>query len=308
MGTRVFIDGQEGTTGLEIFKHLAARNDIAVVPVDPRFRKDADYKRERYTEADLVVLCLPDDAAREAVALGSDARFLDASTAHRTAPNWVYGLPELTDCARSAIATAQYVANPGCYPTGFLLAVRPLIEQGIVQKDQRLNVHAVSGYSGGGKKLISAYEPNADGHMDTRLYSLNLQHKHLPEMQHHAGLHHAPLFVPSVGPFYRGMSVTFVLPATDAHAIHNAWTDAYATEQFIQILPIGGGDAVEGGFLSAEGCNLTNRVDLIVTTNGDDSMVCAVLDNLGKGAASAAVQNLNLMLGLNESTGLREVA
>lgn len=308
MGFTVFIDGQEGTTGLEISEHLNRRDDISVVPVDERFRKDPAYKRERYGEADVVVLCLPDEAALEAVELDPGARILDASTAHRTAPSWVYGLPELSLQTRKSIGTAQYVSNPGCYPTGFLLAARPLIDDGIVPKSIKLQVHAVSGYSGGGKKLISRYETPDEQRLDTRIYGLNLKHKHVPEMRCHAGLDHPPFFLPAVGPFYRGMIVKFALTDTDTDSILNAWTSKYEQEQFVQVLPIGGEDELEDGFLSAERCNHTNRVDLLVCTNGNDVVVCAVLDNLGKGAASAAAQNLNLMLGIEESKGLRALA
>ena len=301
----VFIDGQEGTTGLEISRHLTGRDDVSIVPVDERFRKDTVYKRERYDAADVVVLCLPDRAAREAVELDPSSRFLDASTAHRTAEAWVYGLPELEPQSRASIANAQYVSNPGCYPTGFLLAARPLVDQGIVPKSQKLEVHAVSGYSGGGKKLISRYSARGEQLMDTRIYALNLEHKHVPEMRCHSELEQPPFFLPSVGPFYRGMVVKFALTNTDAKKVFEAWSLKYEREAFIRVLPIGGGDALEDGFLSAERCNHTNRVDLLVTTNGDDALVCAVLDNLGKGAASAAAQNLNLMLGVEESSGLR---
>ncbi|MCY4094143.1 MAG: N-acetyl-gamma-glutamyl-phosphate reductase [Gammaproteobacteria bacterium] len=308
MGFRVFIDGQEGTTGLEIYEHLSGRDDISLVPVDDRFRKDSVYKRERYEEADVVILCLPDLAAREAVELMPGARFLDASTAHRTEQNWVYGLPELATQSRISVSNAQYVSNPGCYPTGFLLAVRPLVDQDIVPDSQRLQVHAVSGYSGGGKKLIALYETQRERLMDTRIYGLNLEHKHRPEMQCHAGLEHAPFFSPAVGPFYRGMVVKFALSKTDAAMVNDAWSSKYEHEPFVRVLPTGGGDILEDGFLSAELCNHTNRVDLLVSSNGEDALVCAVLDNLGKGAASAAVQNLNLMLGIEESTGLRAFA
>ncbi|MCY3859778.1 MAG: N-acetyl-gamma-glutamyl-phosphate reductase [Gammaproteobacteria bacterium] len=305
MGIRVFIDGQEGTTGLKIYELMSGRDDISLVPVDDRFRKDSAYKRERYDEADVVILCLPDLAAKEAVDLKPEARFLDASTAHRIEQNWVYGLPELTKQSRHSVSDAQYVSNPGCYPTGFLLAVKPLVDQDIVPTSQRLQVHAVSGYSGGGKKLIARYDAQRERLMDTRIYGLNLAHKHLPEMHCHAGLDHAPFFLPAVGPFYRGMVVKFALTKTDADRVYDAWTSKYEHEPFVRVLPTGGADILEDGFLSAELCNHTNRVDLLVSSNGEDAVVCAVLDNLGKGAASAAVQNLNLMLGIEESTGLR---
>ena len=308
MGFSVFIDGQEGTTGLEIYELLSGREDISIVPVDDRFRKDPVYKRERYDEADVVVLCLPDLAAREAVDLMPRARFLDASTAHRTAHDWVYGLPELTPQARSFIATAQYVSNPGCYPTGFLLAVRPLLDLDTVPSTYRFQIHAVSGYSGGGKTLISRYDAQRSELMDTRIYGFNLEHKHLPEMQCHAGLNHTPFFLPAVGPFYRGMVVKFALTDTAAEEVVQAWTTKYANERFVHVLEPGGENTLDDGFLSAERCNHTNRVDLLVTSNKQDAVVCAVLDNLGKGAATAAVQNLNLMLGIEEGTGLRAFA
>ncbi|MYD42998.1 MAG: N-acetyl-gamma-glutamyl-phosphate reductase [Gammaproteobacteria bacterium] len=308
MANKVFIDGQEGTTGLEIFGYLDHRDDIELIPVDTRFRKDPSYKRERYNESDVVVLCLPDAAARDAVALEADSKVLDASTAHRTSEGWAYGLPELTRQSRAAITQAKYVANPGCYPTGFLLAARPLIDAGIVDDQAALQIHAVSGYSGGGKQLIAKYSSNAEQRMDTQIYGLNLRHKHLPEMTHFSGLANDPVFLPSVGPFYRGMNVKFALPHTDAEAIWQAWEARYAEEPFVQVLPVGGGSAVVDGFLSAERCNGTNRVDLLVATNGVDSIVCAMLDNLGKGAAAAAIQNLNLMTGIEETKGLKAYA
>ncbi len=301
---KVFIDGQEGTTGLEIHRYLDTREDIVLMPVDHNLRKDPTYKRERYAEAAVVVLCLPDGAAREAVELDDRARFLDASTAHRTAPDWTYGLPELSVCQRSAIKDAQHVSNPGCYPTGFLLAVRPLIGAGIVPASQTIQVHAISGYSGGGKKLITQYSSQREVPEDTRVYGLDLNHKHVPEMLRYSGLQVSPFFLPSVGSFYRGMIVKFALPNTAVAAVHEAWTAAYENEPFVKVLPIGGANALQDGFLSTQRCNCTNRVDLLVSSNGRDSLVCAILDNLGKGAAGGAVQNLNLMLGFDERTGL----
>lgn len=304
MGYPIFIDGLEGTTGLEISACLSVRDDLELIPVDEAHRKDPAYKKEKYGEAEVVLLCLPDDAARAAVELDADARFLDASTAHRTNPNWVYGLPELNENTRAAIGSARCVANPGCYPTGFLLAARPLIDRGLVRSTEKIQIHAVSGYSGGGKKLIARYESHDTNLQDTRVYGLNLKHKHVPEMQRHAMLEVPPVFLPSVGPFYRGMIVKFAVPNTSAEEIHSAWLEAYEDEPFVRVLPPGGENALVDGFLSAELCNKTNRVDLIVTANEDDALVLAVLDNLGKGAASAAVQNLNLMLNIDQTKGL----
>lgn len=309
MKPQVFVDGQEGTTGLVLLDLLKDRTDIDVMEVDPTRRKDPDYKRSRYEGADLVVLCLPDDAAREAVTLSNSTRFLDASTAHRVSEGWEYGLPELTPASRSRIREAQRVSNPGCYPTGFLLAIAPLVASGSVSPQAHLQAHAVSGYSGGGKKLIARYEDTGEHLMDTRPYALGLQHKHLPEMQCHANLTHMPFFLPSVGPFYRGMIVSVAISNVDRTTVLHDWTARYSEEVFVHIYE---DDAVNGvvpatedGFLSAMRCNDTNRVDLIASGEGDHTLVCAVLDNLGKGAAHAAVQNINLMLGIEETTGLQ---
>lgn len=304
MQPNIYIDGQQGTTGLELQAKLAVREDVNVLDVDETRRKEVGYKRERYAEADVVVLCLPDDGAREAVELSGSTRILDASTAHRVADDWVYGLPELDVSVRAAISEAQYVSNPGCYPTGFLLAIKPLIECGILSKATNLQVHAVSGYSGGGKKLISKYKDDLVSLMDTRFYSIGLAHKHLSEMKVHAGLAEEPFFLPSVGPFYRGMLVKFVLEHVRSKDVVAAWQARYEDELFVRILPHGGSDVLDEGFLSPSLCNGTNRVDLLAVEQGSQTLVCAILDNLGKGAAGGALQNLNLMLDIEESQGL----
>ena len=304
MTAKVFIDRQEGTTGLEIYAHLRDRHDVELLVVDEKLQKNIAFKRARYKEADVVVWCLPDAAARDAIELDPSARFLDASTAHRTAQGWVYGLPELEPTTRQAIINAPYVSNPGCYPRGILLAVRPLTELNLIQPSQKLQVHAVSGYSGGGKKLIERYATELGKLMDTRIYGLCLQHKQVPEMRCHSGLAASPFFLPAVGPFYRGMIVKVALPHTDANAVHAAWRTRYADEPFVRVMLIGGGEDLADGFSSAELCNHTNRVDLLVASHGDETVVCAVLVNLGKGASAAAVQNLNLMLGIEETRGL----
>ena len=304
MRISVFVDGHEGTTGLEIIDLLSQRPDIEVLPVDSERRKDPDYRRSQYELADLVVLCLPDIAAREAIGLSESVRLIDASTAHRTDPNWVYGLPELSTNQRKVIAQAQYVSNPGCYPTGFLLAIKPLIEDGLVATDDSLQIHAVSGYSGGGKKLISAYKDHGEELLDTRPYALELQHKHLPEMQCYAGLDRKPFFLPEVGPFYRGMIVKLALPRVSIEQVIQSWHLRYEHEPFVNVIDVQEEDTLEDGFLSAMRCNHTNRVDLLTTSNDDFTLVCAILDNLGKGASQAAMQNLNLMLGIEETKGL----
>jgi N-acetyl-gamma-glutamyl-phosphate reductase len=316
VSTKVFIDGQEGTTGLGIHERLARRADLELLTIAPEHRKDPRAKRDVMARADLVILCLPDAAAAEAVELaaGLETKIIDASTAHRTAPGWAYGLPELSADARGAIGSARLVANPGCYPTGFLLALRPLVEQGVVPADYPVTVHALSGYSGGGKKLITAFaEHDHSGESPdwtVRPYALTLAHKHVPEMRAYAGLAHSPVFCPAVGNYYQGMTVSVPLHGralarrttpTDVHAL---LTDRYRGEPFVRVMPLGGGAAVADGCLSPTACNGTNDVELFVFGSDDLILLVARLDNLGKGASGAAVQNLNLMLGFEETAGL----
>jgi N-acetyl-gamma-glutamyl-phosphate reductase len=255
-------------------------------------------------------LCLPDSAAIEAVELaGPNTRVIDASTAHRAHDAWAFGLPELAPDQRACIRDARRVSNPGCYPTGFLLAVRPLVDAGIVPRDYPVTVHAISGYSGGGKKLITAFEQHAgDDDWAARMYALGLDHKHVPEMQKHAGLSRAPVFCPIVANYYKGMLVSVPLHVSDlarrvtAEEVHAVLAERYAGEACIQVMPLDRFD--EDGKLGPAAINGTNRVELFVSGNADQLLLTARLDNLGKGAAGAAVQNLNLMLGLPELTGL----
>jgi N-acetyl-gamma-glutamyl-phosphate reductase len=315
----IFIDGREGTTGLQLHERVANRPDLRVIEVPSEMRKDPDARREAMANADVTILCLPDDAARDAVRLaaGLRTRLLDASVAHRTAPDWVYGMPELVATQRDAIRGAARVANPGCHATGFLLPVRPLVDAGIVPTDYPIIAHALSGYSGGGKRLIEAFArhdhsgPSPD--WSVRSYALSLQHKHVPEMQRYALLSARPVLCPVVAAHYQGEIVGVPLlvrllarPVTveDVHAVLAA---RYAGEPFVTVLPLGGGDAVEDGYLSPTACNGTNRIELLVTGNSEQILVSARLDNLGKGASGQALQNLNLMLGVDERLGLTDV-
>lgn len=325
MAYKVFIDGEAGTTGLQIRQRLQDRTDLEMLSIDPARRKDADARAELLNAADAVVLCLPDDAAREAVSLISapQVKVVDASTAHRVAEGWTYGFAEMSAGQREAIAGAARVSNPGCYPTGFIALTRPIVEAGLLPRDWPVTVNAISGYSGGGKGLMEEFErPAPDGTNDAyRPYGLTLAHKHVPEMQRYGGFDHPPLFAPSVGRFAQGMIVEvplqlWALPARPKIAdLRAALSQAYAHETFVAVASdleteaLGKARAGAGGYVAAldpEALNGTNSMRLFVF--GDDgkgqARLVALLDNLGKGASGAAVQNLNLMLGLDESAGL----
>ena len=303
---RVFVDGSTGTTGLDIITRLRARSDLELITLDESDRRDMNARIDAIHAADVSVLCLPDDAVQALVsALGnSDARLLDASSRHRTDAGWAYGLPELCEGQRARIASSTRVSNPGCYPTGFLLTVRPLVDAGLIDKKAELTMHAVSGYSGGGKQMIARYEAAAHN-LAARPYALALNHKHLPEMRVHAGLDRAPLFSPMVSNYYKGMITQVPLCASASQQqVHQLLHERYSDEPFVHVHPLDDTTCLDQGALPADGANNTNRIDLFVF--GDDAhvLLTARFDNLGKGACGAAMQNLNLMLGIDECTGL----
>ncbi|MBU2135574.1 MAG: N-acetyl-gamma-glutamyl-phosphate reductase [Alphaproteobacteria bacterium] len=326
MAHKIFIDGEAGTTGLQIRQRLADRRDLEVVSIDPARRKDADARAELMNSVDVAILCLPDEGAREAVAMiaNPDVRVIDPSTAHRTAAGWTFGFPELSPGHRVTIAASKRVTNPGCWSTGFIALVAPLVRAGLIPAEAALSVHGVSGYSGGGKGLIAEFEdapaptPSADAF---RPYGLTLAHKHLPEMVAYTGLSHPPIFSPAVGRYAQGMIVEvplalWALPGQPKVSdLTAALSEAYAGEVFVTVatdLEVAGLSQARAGAagyvqaLDPEALNGANSLKLYVF--GDDAKgqarLVAVLDNLGKGASGAAVQNLNLMLGLEESAGL----
>ena len=309
--TRIFIDGEAGTTGLEIRERLEARRDLELMLLGDR-RRDVEARREALNTADAVILCLPDDAAREAVAMidNPKVRVIDASTAYRVDPDWTYGFAEMAPGQREKIAASTWVSNPGCYPTGFIGLVRPLVSAGIIPAGWPVTVNAVSGYSGGGKAMIAEFE--AEGASTAfRAYGLSLKHKHVPEMTRHTGLERNVLFAPAVGAYRQGMLVEVplhlsALPSSPSiEVVHGALVEAYAGARFVEVADLETTEAMAG--LEPEGLNGTNRMRLHVfgDRDGEQARLVALLDNLGKGASGAAVQNLNIMLGLDEATGLK---
>ena len=312
MKPKIYIDGKDGTTGLQIYDRLAARSDIDLLLIDEDKRKDPAERKKLMAAADIVFLCLPDAAAVEAVALaeGTNARIIDASTAHRTAPGWVYGFPELKKGQREAIAKAKYVANPGCHATGFISIAAPLVQAGVLPADADLCCFSLTGYSGGGKKMIAQYEAPEKGEAlySPGLYGLGQNHKHLPEMQKICGLTKPPVFTPIVDDYYKGMATTVPLhmdQLTGVSTLHEVWqvlADHYAGEKLVRVAPEGAEDL--GGKLYGNAKAGDNDLTLVAAGNDESFTITALFDNLGKGASGAAVQNMNLMLGLEETAGL----
>ena len=312
---RVFIDGQHGTTGLKIHSRLKARDDIEIVEIPVESKKDAVYKAKILNEVDVVFLCLPDDAARESVSLikNKDVKILDPSTAHRISDDWTYGIPELNKDQRGKIAKSNRVTVPGCHATGFNICLHPLIAEGIVSPEYPVNCHSISGYSGGGKQMIAEYE-SLDGDkskISCRVKNLNLAHKHLPEMKKYGLLEDKPIFTSIVGNYYNGMLVFLPInfnalkTGKNIDDLRKFYEEYYKGEQFIKVVNQAVIDDIGDGFLSPVGCNETNDLEIYVFKNDNHVQVVARFDNLGKGASGAAVQNMNIMIGVPENTGLR---
>jgi len=315
MMVKVFVDGQEGTTGLQIRERLSKHAGVEIMEIEPEKRKDPEARRRLLNASDLSFLCLPDSASRESVSLVTNdrTRIIDASTAHRTDPNWTYGLPELNKRQRPLIKNSLRVSVPGCHATGFILLIYPLVSGGIIPRDYPVTCHSITGYSGGGKKLIGIYEsmdPIENQLTAPRHYALGLNHKHLPEMQKISGLDFPPIFTPIVSNFYKGMAVFIplfgrLLPKTwTALDIHGYLSSYFESEKFVKVQPFDAFAQLDNGFFSPLEANDSNRNDIFVFGDNQRILLVSRLDNLGKGASGAAVQNMNIMLGMDEAAGL----
>lgn len=313
MAVKVYIDGQEGTTGLKILERFEGRNDIELLKIDSEKRKDSAERKRLINSADFVFLCLPDAAAREAVSFveNDHVRIIDASTAHRTDPGWAYGFPELSPEHREKIRNSKRVANPGCYASGFISICYPLVKAGVLPQFYPVFAYATSGYSGAGKKAIAAYESvdKPAELLSPRQYALDMNHKHLPEMQKISGLAYKPMFNPIVDNYYSGMVVSIPLQGRllqkkyTPEQIREVLYDNYKDSNFVEVKPAGS-ECVPDGFLTSNGLSGTNRMEIYVFGDNDQMLLCSRLDNLGKGASGAAVQCLNIMMGIDETTGL----
>jgi N-acetyl-gamma-glutamyl-phosphate reductase len=313
MAVKVYIDGQEGTTGLKILERFEGRNDIELLKIDGEKRKDPAERKRLINSADFVFLCLPDAAAREAVSFveNNHVRIIDASTAHRTDPGWTYGFPELSPEHREKIRNSKRVANPGCYASGFISICYPLVKAGVLPQFYPVFAYATSGYSGAGKKAIAAYESDdkPEELLSPRQYALDMNHKHLPEMQKISGLAYKPMFNPIVDNYYSGMVVSIPLQGRllqkrfTPEQIRDVLYDNYKDSNFVEVKPAGS-ECVPDGFLTSNGLSGTNRMEIYVFGDNDQMLLCSRLDNLGKGASGAAVQCLNIMMGIDETTGL----
>lgn len=310
MKTKVYIDGQSGTTGLQIYDRIGSRQDLELMRIDEDKRHDLEERKKFLNSCDIAFLCLPDAGAIEAVSLieNPDVKVIDASTAHRTDDAWTYGFPELSRDQREKIANSKRIANPGCHATGFISIVAPLVKMGILPKDYPLTCYSLTGYSGGGKKMIADYEAlDRDEELTSPgIYGLNLKHKHIPEMKKVCGLDHNPIFLPIVDDYYKGMASTIMLynnmlnEKLTAEDICARLADYYKDEHFVSVLPFGSNDPK----IYANKLAGTNKLELIVYGHEDQTCITALFDNLGKGASGAAVQNMNIMLGLDETLGL----
>ena len=302
--TKVFIDGSAGTTGLRIYERLADRKDLELLILTGENRKNNDARRQMLALADIAFLCLPDAAAIEAVSLieNDHVAVIDTSTAHRTNDAWAYGFAELSAAHREAIQNSKRIANPGCHASGFIAGCYPLVKSGLVPTDFPLTAYSLTGYSGGGKALIAEYEAvDRDArHESHRIYGTTLQHKHLPEMQKLCGLTKAPVFSPILGDFYAGMATSILLPGFDAKTVWECIADHYAGQRIVTVAPFGGDESLV--YASTYAGKDTMRIQ--VSGHGDQAMVTAIFDNLGKGASGAAIQNMNILLGVDETTGL----
>lgn len=314
MSTKVFVDGQEGTTGLKIFEYLSQRSDVEILRIEEAKRKDVEERRRLINASDVTFLCLPDAASRESVTLVDNSRtvVIDASTAFRTSPDWVYGVPELTRGQRERVRGAKRIAVPGCHASAFVLAMRPLVEAGVVAPEFAAHSYSITGYSGGGKKMIADYEAGNNAKLNSpRPYALGLGHKHLPEMAAHTGLKSAPVFTPIVGNFFKGLAVTtyfspqHLAKRATPQDVQALLAEFYAGEAFVRVAPFNADENLDAGFFDVQATNDTNRVDLFVFGTEERFVTVARLDNLGKGASGAAIQCMNLAIGAPEETGLK---